>query len=225
MDFVFGGNNCVRWSPLVGLDCNALKTRTTVSMVKKPKRRFERTDWLALGLRVLEKEGVTGLGIERICASAKKTRGSYYHHFKDQNAFSVALLDYWQKINTQSVIEMTEVIRDPREQRLELAKRVVEISSASERAIRGWAGIDERAEAVLKQVDNARVNFLRFGILALAKQMGVEISLKQADELAVIDYSLFLGAHMLKPDAPAQYYLGLASLSQQMLEAWLEKKT
>ena len=47
--------------------------------------RLGRDDWLALGLERLAAEGPRALRLENICAAAGRTRGSFYHHFRDHD--------------------------------------------------------------------------------------------------------------------------------------------
>ena len=65
--------------------------------------------WLVLGLAQLSAHGPDGLRIEPLCAAAARTRGSFYHHFQDHDAFIAALLDHWRDWITDGVIEMVEL--------------------------------------------------------------------------------------------------------------------
>jgi len=194
-------------------------------MVKTPKKRLNKEDWLVLGLGVLERQGLAGLTVEYLCESAGKTRGSFYHHFVDHNGFIIALLEHWRRNSTESIIEIAGKSDDPHEQREVLVRQVVELSPIIETRIRGWGESDERARAVLRKVDEARLKFLRKGIGALAQKAGVELSRPEISELAILNYGLFIGVHALKPGASRNYYLKINELSEAMLAAWLEKKS
>ncbi|MCF6322141.1 MAG: TetR/AcrR family transcriptional regulator [Rhizobiaceae bacterium] len=193
-------------------------------MTEDANRRMSKQDWLLLGLDVLECQGLGGLRVERLCKSAGKTRGSFYHHFVDHNAFIISLLEHWQKNSTDRIIELAGKFSDPREQRKALVQQVVELSPILETSIRGWSESDQRARAVLRKVDDARLKFLRKGIGALAREAGVELSNSEVSELAILNYGLFIGVHALKPDTSRNYYLKISELSEAMLESWLEKK-
>ncbi|HER26507.1 MAG TPA: TetR/AcrR family transcriptional regulator [Rhodospirillales bacterium] len=193
-------------------------------MVVPPNKRFTIETWLELGLAVLGDAGVCGLSIERICAFAGKTRGSFYHHFADHNEFVVAVLEHWQKSSTASVIAAVVNVSDSHAQRKALARQVAELSSASENAIRGWAGTDERARRVVQKVDQSRLDFLEQGIVALAAQAGIQLTGPEAQRLALLDYGLFIGIHALRPGETADYYLKLNELSENMLKAWMDKR-
>ena len=67
-------------------------------------KRFNKADWLDFALQVLAKNGPDGLSIERLCKSAKRTKGSFYHHFADQQRFVAELLTPWQRHNLHEPI-------------------------------------------------------------------------------------------------------------------------
>jgi len=194
-------------------------------MVAEANRRMAREDWLVLGLGVLERQGIAGLTVESLCKNAGKTRGSFYHHFEDHNAFIVGLLEHWRRNSTERIIEIAGRIDDPHEQRRALVRQVVELSPIIETSIRGWGESDQRARAVLLKVDEARLEFLRKGIDALAQEAGVKITATEVTDLAMLNYGLYVGVHALKPGAPQNYYLKINELSEAMLAAWLEKKS
>ncbi len=184
-------------------------------------KRFTRDNWLQLALDALSRGGVDALKIDNICKLANKTRGSFYHHFTDHNKFIVSLLEYWHENSTALVIDAVKDISDPRQQRAELAKQIVELSATCENAIRGWAGTDERARKVVRQVDKMRLEFLQTGIVELAKEFDITLSPRQSHNLAVRDYGLFIGVLAIKPDASKDYCLQLNELSEDMLRTWL----
>ncbi len=192
-------------------------------MIAKTGKRMTREDWLERGLAALADEGVAGLSVERLCVLAGKTRGSFYHHFKDHNEFVMAMLEHWREASTARIIAAVSGVSDPRRQRLALARQTVGLSSASENAIRGWSGTDERARRVILKVDEHRLEFLRQGIVTLAAAAGIRLSPSRARDLALLDYSLFIGVHAIKPEASPKYYLKLNKLSESMLMAWMEK--
>ena len=71
--------------------------------------RFGKSHWLDLGQTLLKTEGPAALTIERMTASAGKTRGSFYHHFKSRNAFLEAMIAAWQR---SSLTQLAERLQD-----------------------------------------------------------------------------------------------------------------
>ena len=193
-------------------------------MAKKPNNRFTRDNWLELGLVALGGEGVSALTVERMCAAAQKTRGSFYHHFEDHNAFVLGLLEHWRETSTAKIIATVSEIEDPRQQRIALARQVVELSATCENSIRGWAGTDQRAGRVVRQVDEARIAFLQSGVEAMAREAAVKLKSGEAERLAMLDYGLFIGALAIKPEATNEYYLSLGALSEELMAAWMAQR-
>ncbi len=71
--------------------------------------RFGREDWLALGRAILATEGSSSLTIEALTARAGKTRGSFYHHFRDRAAFVAALAEAWAREVAETPPEATDL--------------------------------------------------------------------------------------------------------------------
>ncbi len=124
--------------------------------------RTTRRDWLIEGLRLLGQTGdAATLTIEAMCARMKKTKGSFYHHFSDRDAFVQDLLEYWERHYTRRIIEELEAISSPRERLLTLGRRTAEeIYLRLERAIRTWADREEAARTFVDRVDRARQDYL-----------------------------------------------------------------
>lgn len=137
-------------------------------------------DWIAAGIGLLEERGPDALTIENLCRALARTKGAFYHHFEDAGAFADALLAYWERENTERLIETAATGPSPRE-------RLYEAVGASDvgldRAIFAWALRDGRAQAVRRRVDARRIAFLaglREGPRAL--------------RMAQLEYAAYLGA-------------------------------
>ena len=110
-------------------------------------------DWIDLGLALLAKEGVSAIKIDRLCARMGVTKGSFYWHFTDLQAYMEALAERWGDVRDAARMSfrelerldppdrlrgMMEVLADPRQWTLE-------------RAVREWARSDPAvAERVRK---------------------------------------------------------------------------
>ena len=122
--------------------------------------RLTRNNWLETGLNLLATEGEKALTIERLCQVANRTKGSFYHHFKNRDEFINALLQYWQSEHTSRIISTVEQLDDLNERRQKLDRLAASLDSQIERAIRNWACGDERVQQALKSVDEKRINYL-----------------------------------------------------------------
>jgi|GEM_PF-437966 len=147
----------------------------------------KREDWFLAALPILKTKGIDGVTIESLCESVNRTKGSFYHHFKDQAVFTQALLDWWFDISTNNVINIVDLESSPAEK----MEKLEEISSTMdlqiEVAFRGWAHFEERAAKIMKKVDDTRNRFLA----DIYKEFIKDEEL--AESLAAIDYAAFLG--------------------------------
>ena len=157
--------------------------------------RFTREDWLETGLQLLRESGGRALTLEQLCKVASRTKGSFYHHFKNHDEFINALLEYWQSKYTEQIIIAVEQLTDPIAQRRELDRLAANVDDRLERIIRNWSGVDERVRQTIKQVDDRRIEYLT----DLISKIG-HLDRQTANELAIIEYAAFLGLRYLFPD-------------------------
>ncbi|NJM70210.1 MAG: TetR/AcrR family transcriptional regulator [Scytonema sp. RU_4_4] len=162
--------------------------------------RLTRENWLEMGLHLLGAEGEKALTIERLCQVANRTKGSFYHHFKNRDEFINALLDYWQSEYTSRIISTVEQLDNLSDRRRELDRLAASIDNQIERAIRNWSSVDEQVKQVLKRVDEKRINYLAQLIAEL-----VQLDEEMAFELAIVEYAVFVGVQHLFPNADAQW--------------------
>lgn len=158
--------------------------------------RLTRNDWLKTGLFLLGNEGEKALTIERLCQVANRTKGSFYHHFKNRDEFIDALLEYWQAEYTNRIISVVEQLDDLNERRQHLDRLAAGLDSHVEQAIRKWSGSDGRVQQALKSVDEKRINYLA----KLIHELG-QPNKEVAFELAIFEYATFVGLQHLLPNA------------------------
>jgi AcrR family transcriptional regulator len=117
-------------------------------------------DWLDEGLRTLASNGFTALKAEPLAKAMGVSRGSFYWHFADVDAFHAAVLQHWREVAVEQIIvavEATPADQGPMEQ---LLRRAFSRRSALEGAIRGWATHDPAARAAVEAVDRRRLGYL-----------------------------------------------------------------
>ena len=157
--------------------------------------RLIREDWLETGLQLLSDSGEQALTLERLCKAASRTKGSFYHHFKNHDDFINALLEYWQSKYTEQIIIAVDRLKDSMTQRRELDRLVANVDDGLERIIRNWSGVDERVRQTIRQVDDRRIEYLT----ELISKTG-HLDRQTANELAIVEYAAFLGLQYLFPD-------------------------
>lgn len=119
--------------------------------------RFSKEDWLDLGARLLAEEGPPALTLERLTAAARRTRGSFYHHFEDREDFVLAMVERWRKRVIDG--EAARYLADPRpEAWRQLMREAPEVLDYRfERELRRLAAAEPPVRAALKEVDRTRI--------------------------------------------------------------------
>jgi AcrR family transcriptional regulator len=177
--------------------------------------RLTREDWLETGLHLLGAEGEKALTIERLCQIANRTKGSFYHHFKNRDEFIIALLDFWQSTHTDRIISKLEQLDDLNERRRKLDHLAASLDSQIERAIRNWSGIDERVQQALKCVDERRIRYMA-QLIGKLGQPDEEV----AFELAIVEYAAFVGLQHLFPNADSAWMERISHRMTQMTASY-----
>lgn len=123
--------------------------------------RLDFKDWIDAGLRTLAHEGIGAVRVEPLAKALKVTKGSFYWHFDDRAALLQAMLEVWEAVATDAVIDEVERRGGAPQQRMETLFRIVSAAEGRlERAIRNWAGFDAAARAALERVDARRFAFV-----------------------------------------------------------------
>jgi AcrR family transcriptional regulator len=180
--------------------------------------RLTREDWFDIGLRLLGTEGEKALTIERLCQAANRTKGSFYHHFKNRDEFIHVLLEYWQSEYTNRIISIIEQIDNLNERRRKLDRLAASLDSQIERAIRNWSGSDERVQQALKCVDEKRINYLT----KLIGELG-QLDEDVAFELAIVEYATFVGLQHLFPNADTVWMERIFCRATQFTSSFSER--
>jgi AcrR family transcriptional regulator len=156
--------------------------------------RFSKDGRLDLGARLLAQEGPEALTLERLTAEAKRTRGSFYHHFADRDAFVRAMMERWR---AQAIDEAGKRYADdptPKAWRKLMREAPFEIDFRFERAVRRLAAVDATAREVLEAVDRARID----GLAWVIGQLRPEVEDPRA--MAFIQYATVVGGQWLLDD-------------------------
>jgi AcrR family transcriptional regulator len=174
--------------------------------------RFSRDDWLVLGLAQLSAHGPDGLRIDPLCAAAGRTRGSFYHHFDDHDAFIAALLDQWREWNTDGVIEMVELEAEISGKRGRLNALASGLDQQMEVAIRRFAAANAPAAQAVAEVDEIRIAYL-----ARMNEEEFAANHARARILAEIEYAAFIGFQHLYPEAAASRLIEIGAALEEMI--------
>lgn len=110
-------------------------------------------DFLQAGLELLAEEGISGIKIQRLCERLGVTKGSFYWHFADIDAFRAALAQRWAEAGARvpdddagetlaSLVQAMEMFTDPRNRDVA-------------RTMREWAQATPEAKQAIRSADRA----------------------------------------------------------------------
>lgn len=156
--------------------------------------RLSREDWLEQGLITLAESGVDALTIEAMCQLMGVTKGSFYHHFQNRQAFLEAVLSHWEDKFTKQFIAFSQEGLTAQEKLARLHQRVVEDYGTYEVNIRAWAQVDPFARDYQERVDQQRLNFL------FELQKDLYQSEDDARTMAQLQYAALIGSTQMIPN-------------------------
>lgn len=166
-------------------------------------------DWVEAGLRALEEEGPAGLRIMKIARTLGVTKGSFYWHFSNQDAFELVLVEQWEQRHTLQIIADVEAAGGNAADKLRsLLTAAFSLNGRLVNAMRFWSISSERVRAAMGRVDAARLAY----VAQLLRAMGWPE--EDAASLSHWAYSAVLGHYVLGGPVitPGQIDLFLATL-------------
>lgn len=150
---------------------------------------LDKRAWTDAALHALAENGIEGVRVEILARDLGVTKGSFYWHFSDRGELLDAVLQEWRRRATLSIIDRLESTHEPPEQRLrrllrlQFESRRAEFGSDVELSIRLWGRRDARALAVLREVDELRLRYMR----GLLEELGIDKT--EAAARAILAYS------------------------------------
>jgi AcrR family transcriptional regulator len=161
--------------------------------------RTPRTKWIEEGLRALGVGGPDAVRIETLAQTLGVTKGGFYGHFDGRGALLEEMLDAWERVMIDEVIEHLE--GEGGDARAKLRRLFALASSTEARglmsidlAVRDWARRDKAVARRLRRVDNRRMGYMRSLFGAFCRdQDDVEVR-------CLLFASLFAGNKLLAAD-------------------------
>lgn len=168
----------------------------------KPAHNLTHGDWIALGVDALRREGPGALTIEALCRRARRTRGSFYHHFKTIGELKQAVVRFWIEAEADALARIAASDAEPRA-RLEEAWRPAPAGAPMELAVRMLAIEDETIAEMVARADERRELVLTTLVAAAWPVAGAE-----AYHLARTLHALHIAALIRSPLALGDYVHG-----------------
>jgi AcrR family transcriptional regulator len=133
--------------------------------------RLSRETWLAEALEVLAKDPAH-LRVDQIAQRLGVSKGSFYWHFENREAFVTALAEYWQDADTQIVVRALAQLDSGPEEKLRMMMRLIvdDRLARYDLAVRAWARIEPGIAPIVRKVDETRMATVR----DLFAEMGFE---------------------------------------------------
>src|SRR5260221_14090728 len=110
------------------------------AITRTPRRR-----WIEEGLRALAAGGPDAVRVEALAQALGVTKGGFYGHFADRNALLEEMLDTWERMSTDEVLERVERQGGDVRARLRRAGALTFSSELlpADLALRDWARRDQ----------------------------------------------------------------------------------
>lgn len=180
-------------------------------------QKLNKTAWFEQGFKILKISGAANLTIENLTKKLNKTKGSFYHHFKNRDDYSKKLLEFWEEKQTFDILEIKKqekTFNGINKALLSLSKK--NMDPDIEVAIRAWALRDPLARTFQERIDNQRMGFLR-ALFSL-----ITDDPKQVEMISLIRYCFYIGSHQIIPAIDEQAYKKLLGPLMEMFDTYIE---
>ncbi|HET6733816.1 TetR/AcrR family transcriptional regulator [Mycobacterium sp.] len=162
--------------------------------------RTPKSAWIDAGLRALANGGPDAVRVELIATELGVTRGGFYWHFPNRQAFVEEMLNTWELRSIDETLERVEKEGGDARAKVRRAGMLTfsEALLPIDLAIRDWARRDSSVATRLRRVDNRRMDYLRTLI-------GTFID--DADDVearGMLAFSLAIGSHFIAADHGAR---------------------
>ena len=161
--------------------------------------RTPRETWIEEGLRALASGGPDAVRVEQLARELGVTKGGFYWQFNDRGALLGEMLDTWERLLVDEVIEEIETRGGNARTKLRRLFALASDETVSiDLAVRDWARRDKTVATRLRRVDNRRMDYMRslFGAFC-PDEDDVEVR-------CVLAFSLWIGNHFMAADHGAR---------------------
>lgn len=156
--------------------------------------RRTKQDLLNEGIKILSADGAGNLTIDALVSRLGITKGSFYHHFHNYQAYKESLLAFFETEGTHRIIEKVEEMPGAAQKIIRLLALPLDDPPHLEVAIRAWALQDETVRVYQERIDQQRITYVQQLCLALTTND------LQAETMSQMLYAILVGSqHILPP--------------------------
>ena len=181
---------------------------TMAAITRTPRHR-----WVEEGLRVLAAGGPDAVRVEALAQALGVTKGGFYGHFADRRALLEEMLDSWERMSTDEVLDRVEHHGGDARAKIRLAGALTFSPDLLpiDLAIRDWARRDQAVADRLRRVDNRRMDYLRllFGAISSSED--------EAEARSMLAFSLVIGHNFMAADHGARSHADVLDLAARWL--------
>jgi AcrR family transcriptional regulator len=187
--------------------------------------RTPRSAWIEAGLRALAAGGPDAVRVEVLARALGVSKGGFYGYFGNRPALLDAILDAWEQLSVDDVIERIEGEDGERagDARSKL-ERLGAIAVSGEEtlgidplevdlAVRDWARRDKKVARRLRRVDNRRMDYMRSLFRTLCTDEA------EVEDRCLLAFSLWIGSHFIAADHRGR---SRAAVTQRAFQRLLE---
>src|SRR5215207_5738860 len=183
--------------------------------------RTPRSSWIDHGLRALAAGGPDAVRIEPLARALGVTKGGFYWHFDNRRALLEEMLDTWERVSVDEVIERIE--SEGGDARAKLRRLSLIAGSTHEMlridplrvdlAVRDWARRDKVVARRLRRVDNRRMDYMRSLFGAFTRDED------EVEARCLLAFSLWIGSEFIAADHGPRSRAEVIKLALRRLEA------
>jgi AcrR family transcriptional regulator len=180
-----------------------------------PITRTPRSGWIDEGLRALAAGGPDAVRIEPIAKALGVSKGGFYWHFEDRRALLEEMLDAWERVSIDEVIERVESEGGDARARL---RRLSALAGAGDEllridlAVRDWSRRDASVAKRLRRADNRRMAYMRSLFAEFSDDE------EEVEARCMIALSLWIGNHFVAADHGTRSRPDVMKLAMRRLE-------
>ncbi len=178
---------------------------------------MSRQDWIDGAIKKLSEDSIAALRVDELAESLNVTKGSFYWHFDSRESLLEGVLTWWRTLMTSETKNVLSRLPDTGWERLRALLHIA-ISARPgvpggpfELTLRDWARRDARVAQIVRDVDEARTNFVE----ELYRQAGLDP--EAARVYAEAQMAFVIGTHTAFPSAPRAEITRRREIAEKLL--------